>query len=88
MIKMRTILTRTFLIILLFHLCNCEWNSEPKKLSNLNSIDPNKRIDCDNTQNVLLSRKKRALTFPPGSSLQLGTWISYSFYFLSYITIL
>lgn len=87
MIKMCIILRRTFSIFLLFHLCNCEYNSESGKLSNLNLLDPNKRIDCENTQNVLLSRKKRALTFPPGSSLQLGTWISYSFYFLSYITI-
>ncbi|XP_070503948.1 uncharacterized protein [Chironomus tepperi] len=67
MVKMRKRLLQIFifLIILLSLVRNCECNCKPKKSSN-------NRIDCGSDDNVLLSRKKRALTFPPGSSLQLA----------------
>ena len=77
---MGKLLMQMFLTILLFHLCNCECNSKVRKSSKLNSMPPNNEIDCENDENVLLSRKKRALTFPPGSSLQLGMWIFHTLY--------
>lgn len=60
----------TIIIILIYFLKNHACGTESINRSGL--AEPNNGKNCDN---AMMSRKKRALTFPSGSTIQLGTYV-------------
>lgn len=64
---------RLGVITIIFIYCLANSFCECKQLQSCTSANDNDTANCENRDNGrILSRKRRALTFPEGSSLQLG----------------
>lgn len=61
----RTLSIIAITLIYCIHICECV-----NKKSNLKNS--NSESNCKDAEDIAVSRKKRALTFPPGSTIQLG----------------
>lgn len=85
--KCLNVITIIFIYCLVNSFCDCKLQQQQSLCTSAN--DGKEEANCEHRDNEakVLSRKRRALTFPEGSSLQLGEWWIWGSYCVMHICV-